>query len=90
MNPLDTLMLARIEDEAIAITAITGGIAIALVSIVLGTIKATLRTRAREQTKREIAAYIAEGSMSPEDGARILQSDMPAWEKGEGMWKCKS
>ncbi|MCL4220314.1 MAG: hypothetical protein KJZ65_02980 [Phycisphaerales bacterium] len=29
---------------------------------------------ARERTRREIAAYIAEGSMSPEQGERILNS----------------
>ncbi|MFK7885006.1 MAG: hypothetical protein AB8F26_12590 [Phycisphaerales bacterium] len=29
---------------------------------------------ARERTKREIAAYIAEGSMTPEHGERILKA----------------
>ncbi len=29
---------------------------------------------ARERTKREIAAYIAEGSMTPEQGERILKA----------------
>lgn len=28
----------------------------------------------RERTKREIAAYIAEGSMSPEQGERLLRA----------------
>lgn len=31
-------------------------------------------TGARERTKREIAAYIAEGSMTPEQGERILKA----------------
>jgi len=29
---------------------------------------------AQERTRREIAAYIAEGSMSPEQGERLMQS----------------
>jgi hypothetical protein len=32
----------------------------------------TVSVRERERTRREIAAYVAEGSMTPEDGARLL------------------
>lgn len=32
------------------------------------------RTLARERTRREIAAYIAEGSMTPEQGERLMKS----------------
>ena len=31
-----------------------------------------VRTRHRERTRREIAAYVAEGSITPDDGARLL------------------
>ena len=31
-------------------------------------------TSTQERTRREIAAYIAEGSMTPEQGERILQA----------------
>ncbi len=31
-------------------------------------------TVSRERTKREIAAYVAEGSMTPEQGERILRA----------------
>lgn len=40
--------------------------------------KATIKleqTREKEQTKREIAAYVAEGSISPDDAARLLAAD---------------
>ncbi len=30
--------------------------------------------REREISRREIAAYIAEGSMTPEDGAKLLKA----------------
>lgn len=32
------------------------------------------RTFEREKTRREIAAYIAEGSMTPEQGERLMQA----------------
>jgi hypothetical protein len=31
----------------------------------------------RERTRREIAAYIAEGSMTPEQGERLMKADKP-------------
>lgn len=51
---------------------LSGGIVIAVLAIVCGTLRSILETRQREQTRREIAAYIAEGSMTPDDGAKIL------------------
>lgn len=32
------------------------------------------RTRQREQTRREIAAYVAEGSITPSDGERLMRA----------------
>jgi hypothetical protein len=56
----------------------------ALVPIVIGSvivmvmiaksIASVLRTQARERSRREIAAYIAEGSMTPEQGERLMKS----------------
>jgi hypothetical protein len=34
----------------------------------------TARTIARERTRREIAAYIAEGTMTPEQGERLMKA----------------
>ncbi|MDQ7012744.1 MAG: hypothetical protein Q9O74_02470 [Planctomycetota bacterium] len=42
----------------------------------------TQQSLAREESRREIAAYVAEGSMSPDDAAKILAADMPVWERG--------
>ncbi len=50
-----------------------GGL-IAIMGIIFGSIKSTAETKEREKTKREIAAYIAEGSMTPEDGERLLRA----------------
>ena len=55
--------------------------AIALVvwldGIILGTITSMVKSNAREKTRREIAAYIAEGSMTPEQGERLMAAGNP-------------
>ena len=51
--------------------------AIAIVAIVFGAIKHIISTGSREKSRREIAAYIAEGSMTPEQGERLLQAGKP-------------
>lgn len=60
----------------IAVVFGVGGL-IALMGIFFGTIKSTGETKEREKSRREIAAYIAEGSMTPEDGERILNAGNP-------------
>ncbi|MEM1422759.1 MAG: hypothetical protein AAGH64_02035 [Planctomycetota bacterium] len=50
-----------------------------IISVLLITIVVPVRAhmkneREREQTKREIAAYIAEGSIPPEEGARLMKA----------------
>ncbi|HHN77287.1 MAG TPA: hypothetical protein ENK11_01255 [Phycisphaerales bacterium] len=55
---------------------------VAIVGVCLmGIIKALSRdaarkhaVREREQSRREIAAYVAEGSMTPEEGERLLNA----------------
>jgi hypothetical protein len=51
-------------------------ISVGIVAVVgIKTIGATIRSVSRERTRREIAAYIAEGSMSPEQGERLMKAD---------------
>jgi hypothetical protein len=52
---------------------------VGIVWIVFGTLTGMVKAVARERTRREIAAYIAEGSMSPEQGERLM---------GAGQAKC--
>ena len=70
MNPV----LAATLEPGMVLTAIMAGIGgvIALTAIVTGTIQSSLKTRQVEQTKRELAAYVAEGSMTAEDAYKIL------------------
>jgi hypothetical protein len=73
---VETLTLAGIDIDGsvIAMVAIVGGLGIAVISIISSTIKSTYVGRAREESRREIAAYIAEGSMSPEEGERLMKA----------------
>ena len=75
---LTDLLNSEIKGEWIAVLAIGGGLTIALVSTLVGTLRSIVVARAREQSRREIAAYVAEGSMSPDDAARLLEAGRPA------------
>jgi Cu/Ag efflux pump CusA len=70
MSPL----LLATSGEEIAMISITGGVALVALNIIFGVIRTTAINKQREQTKREIAAYIAEGSMTPEQGERIINA----------------
>lgn len=50
-----------------------GGI-IAVVAILFTTLSGVANTKEREKTKRELAAYVAEGSMTPADAEKLLKS----------------
>ena len=54
--------------------AIICGTTVGGLIVVSGIISGVRKTRQREQTKREIAAYIAEGSISPEDARVLLEA----------------
>lgn len=62
------------SDEAIAIPLGIGAfIFLIVVAVTIGrTITRTANTKQREQSRREIAAYVAEGSISPDDAVRML------------------
>lgn len=46
-----------------------------LTGMVIKGVTAIITQSSQERTRREIAAYIAEGSMTPEQGERLLRSD---------------
>ena len=83
---LHALTLASIEGSEVAILAVGGGLLIAIISIVSGAVHRMTVARQREQSRREIAAYVAEGSMSADDAAKLL-----ADEGGNGCgWRKKA
>lgn len=76
MDPMMTTMLSN-AGEIVPVLAVGGGLFVAIVAIITSAIRQVAKTKAREQTKREIAAYVAEGSMTPEDGERLIRADRP-------------
>ncbi len=68
----------QINEETLAllipITAIAGGLLVAMIAIIAGSIKSVSKSRHREESRREIAAYVAEGSMTTEDAERIINA----------------
>lgn len=86
MLPLDQaapVLAASDMGGYVGLAAVIIGPLIAIVAIVMGTIKKIELTKAREQSRREIAAYIAEGSMTPEDGRRLMAAGRSAGESDD-------
>ncbi len=69
---LSTAALARIDGEVVPIVAISMGCGIAIIAIIFGSVRSMVINSNREKTRREVAAYVAEGSITPEDAERIL------------------
>lgn len=61
-----------LQQNAVVFFVVGGSFLIAIVGIIAGTMSTVARTKAREQSRREIAAYIAEGSISPAEGERLM------------------
>ncbi len=62
------------SENFIAITAITLGCGVGVVGIIGGTVSGIMKTKAQEQTKREIAAYVAEGTIDPQNAVAMLNA----------------
>ena len=75
------VMLASAVGETMPVIALVGGLVIAIIMIVGQLVKSTLAQRAREHSRREIAAYVAEGSMTAEEGARLMDAGLKSWER---------
>jgi hypothetical protein len=65
-------VVARLLNEDVLIPLLIAGGIVFVVAI--KSFANVLRTFARERTRREIAAFIAEGSMSPEQGERLMKA----------------
>jgi hypothetical protein len=74
-------MIPTLADDVIPIIGVTMGGGVAMLAIIAGADRRMSNTRHREATKRELAAYLAEGSITADDAERILKSDQPRWER---------
>lgn len=62
------------EDVFVPLVFLGTGLIIAVVAIVFTSVRKMVVSSNIERSRREIAAYIAEGSMTPEDGERLLSA----------------
>lgn len=63
------------SSAVIAGLAILGGFTVAIVSTVGGIFAGVRSRREREETKRELAAYVAEGSLTSDQAERLIRAD---------------
>ena len=49
-----------------------------LANALIRSLTSIVTTHAKERSRREIAAYVAEGSLSPEQGERLVRADVSA------------
>ncbi len=70
---MDTVLTVLAAGDDVTIVAIGGGIVVAIVSIIASAATRSTRMNAAERTRREIAAYVAEGTISPEQGERMMR-----------------
>lgn len=52
------------------------GVCVAVVITLIKSVVTISMTASRERSRREIAAYIAEGSITPEQGERLLKAQV--------------
>ena len=89
---LSVLTLAQDADYAtlldtknlIPIAAIVFGCTVAIVAIIFTTLTALAKARARENSRREIAAYVAEGSLTPDQGVALMEAGRSSLEEEIG------
>lgn len=68
------LTLADLGGDAVAIVALGCGTAIAIISVIFNSVKKMVVSRSIEDSRRELAAYVAEGSITAADAERILKA----------------
>lgn len=63
-------LIAAVSDHFVFLVIASAIVAAMLVNAV----RSAIFTVTRERTRREIAAYIAEGTMTPEQGERLMKA----------------
>ena len=71
------LLREQLSWHFVTIMAISGACLIAIVAIVGCVIGGVVRNRAREATKRELAAYVAEGTLDPDQAVAMINAGRP-------------
>jgi hypothetical protein len=66
-----------LDDHMYVVVVSVIGVVLLLGSLIRA-VTAVLTTNSREKSRREIAAYIAEGSITAEQGERLIRADVSA------------
>ena len=80
----ETLVLAMNDEDIFKLIIIGGAMTVGLAVVVTLALKGYLQTREVERTRREVAAYVAEGTISPEDAGKLLGRGNSDFEKQIG------
>lgn len=68
------------SDDIVKIVAVSGGLFIGVVAIIFTTVAGVFKNGQREKSRRDIAAFVAEGSMTADEGERLLKAGVKsAW-----------
>ena len=74
------------HDNFIPVLAIVMGCSTGIIAIICGSISGVYKARSREETKRELAAYVAEGTIDPDKAIAMLQAGESVCEiTGDGI-----
>lgn len=74
MMRTELITLGAMDWQLLPIVATVGGMLIVIFVIVGKVLTDMQQTRQREASRREIAAYIAEGSMTQKEGVELLDA----------------
>ena len=69
-------MVDIIKDLDESIFFLAGVVACVLIGMLLKAVTTIVTGISRERSRREIAAYIAEGSITPDQGERLMKADV--------------
>jgi hypothetical protein len=67
------VMTEKMLALCIPILAIAGGLFVGAISVVVRGIRDCIAAKHHEESRREIAAYVAEGTMTPDDAYKLLE-----------------
>ncbi|MEO0629924.1 MAG: hypothetical protein AAFY46_04255 [Planctomycetota bacterium] len=62
------------ENDLVPIVAVSAGCGVVVIWMLLTMITTIFSRGQVEKSRREIAAYVAEGSMTPDEGERLLKA----------------
>lgn len=62
------------KNDLIPVIAIVGGLAVGAIWVIMATVHSMVTSTAREKTKRELAAYVAEGTLEADKAIAIINA----------------